>query len=48
MAVTALSAGNKAIFLDLAQRWRTLAGEAESGSFKPIGNRFVTPRPSHC
>jgi hypothetical protein len=48
MAEAAINAENKAIFLDLAQRWRKLAGEAESESFTPAGNRITNRRPSHC
>jgi hypothetical protein len=48
MAEAATNAENKAIFLDLAQRWRKLAGEAEGESFTPTGNRITNRRPSHC
>ena len=36
MAETAMTAENKAIFLDLAKRWRNLAKETEA--MKPIGD----------
>jgi hypothetical protein len=36
MAEIALSAENKAIFLDLAQRWRKLAADAED----VLGNKI--------
>lgn len=48
MAETAASSENKAIFLNLASRWHKLAGEAESKSYKPIGDRKPSPGPSHC
>ena len=48
LAEQAVSPENKAIFLDLAQRWRKIAGEAESGSFTPADNRKPSSRASHC
>ena len=48
MAEAAAIAENKVIFLELAQRWRKLAGEAESQSFKPTGDKKPSTRPSHC
>jgi hypothetical protein len=41
-AKTAIGAENKALFLELAQRWR------KQETYTPIGHRKVSPQPSHC
>jgi hypothetical protein len=39
MAAEATDEKNKAIFLDLANRWRLLAEEGDSDALKPVGER---------
>jgi hypothetical protein len=41
MASTAKDPQNKAIFSDLATRWRRLAEESKSDALKPIGDSRV-------
>jgi len=41
MAAKACDPQNKAIFFDLAARWRRLAEESKSDAFKPIGDSRI-------
>jgi hypothetical protein len=43
-AEQATVAANKVILLDIAKRWRALAAETETASFRPLGRATWGPR----
>jgi len=45
-AEAAVDAGNKAIFIDLARRWRMLAADADDESFALVGKSKPSSRHS--
>ena len=45
-AEQAVDAENRAIFLDLASRWRLLASETGEPSFQPVGGKTARASPA--